>query len=976
MNKARVGVWAMTVTLWLGGCPPAGSNDDAGVDRVDAGGLACRSDRECTAVDGVCDRSIGRCVECARATDCDAGEACIRSACEPVTECTSSRQCPGRVCAELLGYCVDCNEDVDCGAAVCRDNVCVERPQPCASSRECSVRGLVCDTTLGACVECVDAADCLDTDRRCDRSDVVLGGRCVPLACAPDSASCVDATTARRCNADGSAWDTTPCVGLERCLDGSCALPPAEITIDPAAQDFGMVLVGTSSSAMSFTVRNMGGATSSPLSVSVSGTGASEWTVSGTTCDGTALVGGASCDVVVRLDATSAGSKTAQLDVVAGAVSASATLTALVVTPGALVIEPGAYDYGDREVGSAEVRASFTVRNTGGASVGPLAVALIGAGDYRVITDGCTGVTLAGGASCVTDVGFSALAVGASTASLEVRSPDGAATASLRGTGWTAARLEIEPASWLFDPLAVGTTSAAVSFSVRNTGSIGTGTPSIVLAGAGASQFAIAANGCVGALAGGASCTVSVRFAPTSAGTVDATLQASAAPGGAATAALTGNGFVPGALSLSPTAYDFGDREVGSAEVRASFTARNTGGTSIGPLSTSLTGASDLRVTSDACAGATLSAGATCVVEVGFAAAAAGPRTGTLTASFSAGSATASLRGTGWTAARLEVDPASQSFGAVRAGMASAPLSFEVRNTGSVSSGTPSVTLTGTGASQFSIVSNGCVAALAGGGTCLVTARFAPSSTGTFDAALQVSATPGGTASGALRGDGVSAYRAEVLADTPLAYFPLDESAGPVVDIVGGLVGTVMGSVAFGRPSLGAGTAVDLGTDGWIETPVATALGTAQFSAEVWLRPAAGSGAFRGAVSLRRGLSCSDTRGWSIAADGSNRWNVFLGTPSACWYETIGGTVTLGSTYHVVDTFDGSTSILYINGVEVSRRSSIDYRPYVGTLRMGYVHGDGDAPQFHFDGSIDELAIYDHVLTPTAVARHYAARAP
>lgn len=65
-----------------------------------------------------------------------------------------------------------------------------------------------------------------------------------------------------------------------------------------------------------------------------------------------------------------------------------------------------------------------------------------------------------------------------------------------------------------------------------------------------------------------------------------------------------------------------------------------------------------------------------------------------------------------------------------------------------------SVTVTGTNASNFPIVSNTCGATLAGGAHCSVSVRFRPASIGVKSASLTVYATPSGSAHASLSGTG------------------------------------------------------------------------------------------------------------------------------------------------------------------------------------------------------------------------------
>jgi hypothetical protein len=73
---------------------------------------------------------------------------------------------------------------------------------------------------------------------------------------------------------------------------------------------------------------------------------------------------------------------------------------------------------------------------------------------------------------------------------------------------------------------------------------------------------------------------------------------------------------------------------------------------------------------------------------------------------------------------------------------------------------------------------------------------------------------------------------------------------------------------------------------------------------------------------------------------------------------------------HVVGTFDGFTLVLYVNGREVDAMPS----PLVLGENDGPLQLAG-APTadncVSFAGSIDEVAIYDTVLSDTSVAQHY-----
>jgi hypothetical protein len=223
------------------------------------------------------------------------------------------------------------------------------------------------------------------------------------------------------------------------------AASAASVRLLPGSQDFGTVVTGSSSSTVDFTLTNTGGVPTGTISHTFGGADAAEFSVTSSTCAGAPLAGGASCTITVRFNAASAGAKTATLDVTDGTLTASATLSANGVAPGAIVIEPSTRDYGNSSIGVATGATTFTVRNTGGAATGVLTVAVAGTNpaDFPIVAggDGCSGATLAAMGTCTIAVQFNPTAAGARAATLRVQgTPGGTATSALTGTGDAAER--------------------------------------------------------------------------------------------------------------------------------------------------------------------------------------------------------------------------------------------------------------------------------------------------------------------------------------------------------------------------------------------------------------------------------------------------------------------------------------------------------------------------------------------------------
>ncbi len=266
-------------------------------------------------------------------------------------------------------------------------------------------------------------------------------------------------------------------------------------------------------------------------------------------------------------------------------------------------------------------------------------------------------------------------------------------------------------------------------------------------------DFSIGSNSCTGTLAPGASCTVQVTFSPTATGTRSGQLLLSAnVSGGQASEPLSGPGVAPAALTLSPSFLSFPTTAEGSTSPSQPITVTSSGGVNAQLQTPSVSG--DFQIASNNCP-ASLPPGATCTVQLAFAPAATGSRTGvfTLPANVSGGSVTASLSGTGATPAALSVSPASLSFAATTVGTTTASQSVQLTSTG----GVPVQLQTPTVTSDYVIAGNTCPASLAPGANCAIQVAFDPTAAGDRPGTLTVPANvAGGQATAALDGTGLT----------------------------------------------------------------------------------------------------------------------------------------------------------------------------------------------------------------------------
>lgn len=564
----------------------------------------------------------------------------------------------------------------------------------------------------------------------------------------------------------------------------------ATFTMTPATQAFGDIILGQSSSAITFTVTNTGTAQSGAVNASIGGSNAGDFMLGANTCSGMRLMPMGTCTISVTYSpaGTTPHASTGSLTATDGTASAMSGLTGNAIRDVGLSVSPTPYNFGATSVGTPTAAHTFTVTNTGGAVSGMLTMTLTGldSTQFTIANDMCTGHTLAAAATCTIDVTYAPTSAGDHAGSLSATgSPGGTASASLVGRATIPPAIRLVPATRNFGSVVQGATSTTVDFTLSNTGGSPTANVAVTLGGANASEFTVTSDLCSGGpLAGGANCVISVQFTAGAPGAKTATLNVAAGTL-MASSTLTATSVAPGGISITPSSHDFGNSTIGTATGATTFTVTNTGGAAVGPMVVAVAGTNpaDFPIVagSNACSGAMLAGGASCTVAVQFNPSATGARDATLTANGAGATAagSAALTGAGDSPALIQVTPAAASFGSVATGT-TLDLPFTVTNAGTASTGAITAVLTGLGATQFSIVSVGtCSAPLAGGASCTITVRFAPTATGMVTAVLDVSSPTGGSDTADIGGTGITPAALVFGAGNPVTFNNVAETDTP-----------------------------------------------------------------------------------------------------------------------------------------------------------------------------------------------------
>jgi hypothetical protein len=316
------------------------------------------------------------------------------------------------------------------------------------------------------------------------------------------------------------------------------------------------------------------------------------------------------------------GSKTLGALLVCLAVSAAEPMLAQTVT-----LTPNTLSFGNQLQGTSSPVQKLTLKN--GQSTAIIITNITTTLPDFQQTNNCpfSPSTLAAGASCVISVTFTPLALGLRSAGLTVadnasHSPQ---MAFLNGTGVSA--VTVSPTSLSFGNEAIGARSAASTVAVTNHQSTAL---TISQISTNLSDYTDTTTCPVSpnTLAAGASCNVSVVFAPLATGARNGTLTITDNANSNPTVSLTGTGVL--AAVVSPSSLTFSTQTVGTSSPPQTATLTNNLPTPLS-ITTIATNLKDFSVTSTCpLSPATLAAGASCTASVTFHPSVAGTRSATL----------------------------------------------------------------------------------------------------------------------------------------------------------------------------------------------------------------------------------------------------------------------------------------------------------------------------------------------------------
>jgi hypothetical protein len=477
---------------------------------------------------------------------------------------------------------------------------------------------------------------------------------------APSTVGVVAGTVTITDNATGGTQKVT--------LTGTGIAASSEIQLSQKTVVFDAQTVKTASPVQLVYYYNQGNTSSTISSAVLSGTNATDFSVSGSSCATTtpSAVGAQSyCYYRITFTPAAAGSRTATLTITDSDPGSPRTVaisgTGISTNVPEVTFFPASLTFATQAEGTTSAAQNVNLTNNGLGNLTISSIVLTGtdSGNYAIVSNNCP-ATLAAGFSCNIAITFSPIAIGSGlTASLTVtdNATGSPQSVPITGTGKAGAlpTVTLTPASLAFPNVALNTTSKPQVVTVKNTGAAALtfGSAAIGITGTVPSDFSQTNTCNATSVAIGGTCTISVSFTPSTlenqTGTVTLADNAANTP---QSVPITANGAEP-AVFLSPDSLTFTSQTDGTTSAPQTVTVQNYGNAplTLGTIAVS----AQYVISTNGCgpSGTVLAAGSSCTVSVEFKPTGTGTSVGTLSIPDNAEDSpqTVGLSGTGVAAA-------------------------------------------------------------------------------------------------------------------------------------------------------------------------------------------------------------------------------------------------------------------------------------------------------------------------------------
>ncbi|MGH9700799.1 MAG: choice-of-anchor D domain-containing protein, partial [Candidatus Acidiferrales bacterium] len=412
--------------------------------------------------------------------------------------------------------------------------------------------------------------------------------------------------------------------------EGTASL--ASVSFNVAKIGFAAANVGASVPAVNAAVYNSGSAPLVISQMSIAGTNAADFQLTGQgSCTSAPVAPGKFCTFSVGFSPSQVGPETATVVLADNAPVPGSTQVLDAEGRGngpMAVAAPGSLSFGEVQNG-AKATLNLTISNAGNQT---LNVSSVSSSNSAFVLQPAQCNTVTAGQYCTEGVTFTPNGTGPFSGVITVTDNSGNVTGSqqlvdVAGTGVSAAPLaSATPPALTFSAEDVGTSSAAQTVTLNNAGKVALNISSIGISGAAAGSFGMVTSGnepCPasgGTVAAGGSCTVEVAFTPQASGTLGAVLEFNddASNGAMQSVTLTGQGTASTTATLTPPSVAFAAQSVGTTSAAIPVVLANTGNSPLTGIAIAVTPAGSKDFAESSNCGASLGAQSSCTIEVTF----------------------------------------------------------------------------------------------------------------------------------------------------------------------------------------------------------------------------------------------------------------------------------------------------------------------------------------------------------------------
>jgi hypothetical protein len=222
-------------------------------------------------------------------------------------------------------------------------------------------------------------------------------------------------------------------------------------------------------------------------------------------------------------------------------------------------------------------------------------------------------------------------------------------------------------------------------------------------------------------------------------------------------------------------------------------------------------------------------------------------------------------------------------------------------------------------------------------------------------------------------GTPATTYQATVLGDAPIGYWRMNEQTGTMTFDYSGNAhnGTINGGVTLYQTGLttqsDAHSMLFNGSSGYINLPTTfEPTGANPWSVEAWIRtstlPTSSNGSIAGFGTQANGQMAQ----LKLHFISTGNVTLMLSTYNG---DIQSNAIAINTTYHVVGTYDGTSTRLYVNGSLVAGPTAFSLNVALAFAGIGAT--TTSTPTEYYNGQIAEVAFYNYALSATQISNHY-----